>query len=159
MPSTSVNSLLINYPEDKLQQTRKYQRYSTILDRMFYEMTYFNYYYLLGVTPIEGTTEINMELLRETVQKAVNYFSNSKIPNILSKINYEYRMLRKIIIRVNFDIDDDIQVTNWDYLKDLFNFITCSCYFHDEDDIRDDGLSQKPLELIPVKTVGVYTQK
>ena len=146
MPSISVNSLLVNYPQEKLQQTRKYQRYATVLDRMFYEMTYYNSYYLLGVTQIEGTTEINMEFLKETVQKAVNIFSNSKIPNILTRLNNEYRMLRKLIITVNFDIDDDIEINNWDYFYDLFEFITCPCWRDDAYCDDDDENNSIPIK-------------
>ena len=105
MPSITVDSLLRTYPNDKLQHNTRYKIYSTILDRMFYEITYFNKYFLLGVTQIEGNTAITMDLLRETEKKALKLFSNSDIPNIISNVNNEYRLLRRMIISVNFDID------------------------------------------------------
>lgn len=105
MPSITVDSLLKSYPYDKLNQTKRYRIYSTLLDRMFYEITYFNKYFLLGVTQIEGDTEITMDLLRQTEKKAFILFSNSNIPNIISDVNNEYRLLRRMIISVNFDID------------------------------------------------------
>ena len=105
MPSITVDSLLRSYPYDKLNQTKRYRIYSTLLDRMFYEITYFNKYFLLGVTQIEGDTEITMDLLRQTEKKAFILFYNSNIPNIITDVNNEYRLLRRMIISVNFDID------------------------------------------------------
>ena len=46
MPSITVDSLLKSYPYDKLNQTKRYRIYSNVLDRMFYEITYFNKYFL-----------------------------------------------------------------------------------------------------------------
>lgn len=160
MPSITVNSLLKTYPQDKLDQNRKYVRYSNVLDRMFYEMTYYNKYSLLGVTQIEGTTEIDMDLLRDTVKKAINIFCNSKIPNILSKINDEYRSLRRMIITVNFDIDDYIEsniiqseINQCNYLNPIFDVLTSCCTdTHTNADENQPMMKRSPT----VKNLCVY---
>lgn len=160
MPSITVNSLLKTYPQDKLDQNRKYVRYSNVLDRMFYEMTYYNKYSLLGVTQIEGTTEIDMDLLRDTVKKAINIFCNSKIPNILSKVNDEYRLLRRMIITVNFDINDNIEsdiiqteINQCNYLNPIFDVLTSCCI--DTHKYADEN--EPMMKRIPtVKKLCVY---
>ena len=82
MPSITVDSLLRSYPYDKLNQTKRYRIYSNVLDRMFYEITYFNKYFLLGVTQIEGDTEITMDLLRKTEKRHLYYFLIQTFPTL-----------------------------------------------------------------------------
>lgn len=136
MSKVTVQTLLKTYHVD----SEKNMRYKPILDRMSDEIMKYKSYYLLGVMPIEETTEINMELLKDAAKKATNIFCNSKGVNILKQINYEYKLIRKMIISVKFNLIDDgiIEVDEWIYLKDLYDFLMCSCWTDDLDEDEDD---------------------
>jgi hypothetical protein len=141
MSKVTIQTLLKTYHVE----SEKNMRYKHILDRMSYEILQYSTYYLLGVMPIEETTEINMDLLKDAAKKATNIFCNSKGMNILKRINDEYGLIRKMIISVKFNfIDDDIiEVDEWIHLKDLYNFLMCSCWTDELDEDDDDIFNTK----------------
>ena len=136
MSKATVQTLLKTYDVD----SEKYMKYKPIVDRMSHEIINYNTYYLFGVTSIEETTEINMDLLKDAARKATNIFCNSKAVNILKQVNDEYKLLRKMIISVKFNLidDDKTEMDQWIHLKELYDFLMCSCWsdgLEDEDEI------------------------
>lgn len=137
MSNVSVNYLLDSFENKK--NTLKYKRYENIIQRMKYEKSHYNTYFLLGVLPIEFSAIINIDLLKMAAIRAVNMYCNSKNTNVLEAINSEYRLFRKLLITVRFDIDEDNSdiesYNNCNYIYD----ITCFCC-NDNDDNDDSDI-------------------
>lgn len=143
MSKVTVQTLLETYDVD----SEKYMKYKPIFDRMSDEIINYNTYYLLGAIPIEKTTEINMDLVKDAARKATNIFCNSKAVNALKQVNDEYKFFRKMIISVKFNlIDDEItEMDQWIHLKELYNFLMCSCWTDElEDEDENFNIKSKP---------------